>query len=168
MSPTQIIDSYLNAWRDRDPERIARHFAPHGVRSFEVVVPPLLDETGRRVGPAQIAIPVRGLLTAIPDLTLEVLNRADAGPNSQVEMVEWRHTGTHTGDWDRLTGQGEPVEFSGVSVIRVGENEILEERLYFDPYLLTRNWVPSLPMLGRMGMTMWKQGRATKRARRSG
>ena len=165
MSAAQVVDSYLDAWRNRDPEAIAAHFAPQGVRSFEVVVPPLLDEPGRRVGPAQIIIPVRGLITAIPDLGVEILSRA-SGEDPRVEMVEWRHTGTHTGDWDRLTAQGEPVEFSGVSVVRVDGDQIQEERLYFDPYLMTRNWVPSLPTLGRMGMTMWKQGRATTRTRR--
>lgn len=168
MSQAAVIDSYLNAWRDRDPDAIVGHFAAHGIRSFEVVVPPLLDEPGRRVGPAQIMVPVRALITAVPDLATQILSLATADGDPFIVSAEWRHTGTHTGDWDRFTAQGESVEFSGVSVFRVSGDRIIEERLYFDPYLLTRNWVASLPTLGRMGMTMWRQGRATKRVRRSG
>ena len=66
-------------------------------------------------------------------------------------------TGGHPG--------GERVEFSGVSVYRLVDAHIIQARIYFDPDLLIRNWVPSLTTLGRIGMTTWKQARATKRAR---
>jgi hypothetical protein len=162
MAQTGVVESYVDAWKQRDPEAIAAHFAPRGVRRFEFVVPPLLDEPSQRDGPAEIVKPIRALITAMADLSLDVLGRVESNDGG---MLEWRHTGTHTGAWDRWTPQGERVEFSGVSVYRLVDAHIFEERIYFDPDLLIRNWVPSLTTLGRIGMTMWKQGRATKRAR---
>jgi len=162
MTSLQVMESYVEAWRQRDPEAIAAHFTQDGVRRWEFVVPPLLDEPNRREGPAEIVKPIRSLITAIPGLSLEIL--ASAGTDDG-GMLEWRHAGTHTGSWDRWTPQAEPVEFTGVSIYRVSGDLLLEERIYFDPDLLIRNWVPGLGTLARLGMTMWKRGRATKRAR---
>ncbi len=52
----------------------------------------------------------------------------------------------------------EPVEEVGEVVEMTLEGEL-------DPDLLIRNWVPGLGTLARLGMTMWKRGRATRRAR---
>jgi hypothetical protein len=39
MTSREVIESYLAAWRERDPEKIAEHFADDGVRRWEIVVP---------------------------------------------------------------------------------------------------------------------------------
>ena len=75
--------------------------------------------------------------------------------------------GTHTAAWNKLTPQGEPMELSGVSVLEIADGKITEERLYFDPWLLGREWAVPLGTLMGIGLDMWKESRAIKKARRS-
>ena len=56
MTRTQVVEAYGEAWRGRDPGAIASHFAPEGVRRWEFVVPPVLDQPNSRQGPV---IPIR-------------------------------------------------------------------------------------------------------------
>jgi len=56
----------------------------------------------------------------------------------------------------------------GVCVYRTAADKLAEECIYFDPDLMVRNWAPPLGTLMGVGLTMWRGGRATKRARRSG
>jgi SnoaL-like polyketide cyclase len=165
MSGREILDSYVEAWKARDPERIAGHFAADGVRRWEIVVPPVIGGPRRFQGRAQIAAPVRALITAIPDLALEAQRFAETEEGG---MLEWRHFGTHTGAWNRWTPQGEPVEFSGVSVYRIAGDEIAEECIYFDPDLLVREWAVPLGALASVGIGTLREGRAIRRRRRAG
>jgi len=165
MSGREIVDSYVAAWQDRDPERIAGHFSQDGVRRWEIVVPPVLGGPRRFQGPAEIAVPIRNLITAIPDLGLEARRFAETEDGA---MLEWRHFGTHAGAWNRWSPQGEPVEFSGVSVYRIAGDEIAEECIYFDPDLLGREWAVPLGALARVGIATLREGRAIRHRRRSG
>lgn len=162
MSKLEPVESYIAAWRERDPEKIAAHFADDGVRRWEFVVPPVIGGPHEFRGPAEIARPIRALIGAIPDLDLAVPRLVESDDGA---MLEWVHTGTHTGAWNKWTPQGERVEFAGVSVYRIAGDKIAEERIYLDPDLMVRNWAPPLGTLMGVGMTMWKEGRATKRTR---
>ncbi len=162
MSGRDIIESYVEAWRARDPERIAAHFAEDGVRRWELVVPPVIGGPRHFRGRAEIAEPVRALITAIPDLGLEAVRFAE---NEDGGMLEWRHTGTHTGAWNRWTPQGEPVEFSGVSVYLIAGNEITDECIYFDPDLLVRQWAVPLGALASVGVGTLRESHAIRRRR---
>ena len=57
-------------------------------------------------------------------------------------IFEWTCTGAHTGAWGDWQGQGEAVELPGVSIMRIADGRILEERMYFDPDMMARNWRP--------------------------
>lgn len=160
MTHTEVVESYVAAWRDRDPEAIAAHFAPDGIRRWEFVVPPLLDQPTSRQTPMDIVKPIRGLLTAIPELTLDVLQWVESDTGG---ICEWRHAGTHTGTWDRWTPQGEWVEFFGVSTYRISDDRIAEECIYFDPDTLIRNWVVPLGTLTSIGIGMLRQRRQIKK-----
>ena len=122
----EVIESYVTAWRERDPGKIAAHFADDGVRRWEIVVPIPIGGPNRFQGPEEIAGPIRSLLTAIPDLELEIRQLVET---DQGGLLEWVHTGTHTGAWNKLAPQGEHVEFSGVAVYEISEGKITEERL---------------------------------------
>lgn len=163
MSGRQVVESYVEAWRARDPERIAAHFTEDGVRRWEIVVPPVIGGPRYFQGRAQIAVPVRALLTAVPDLALEVRRVAESPDGG---MLEWRHYGTHTGAWNRWTPQGEPVEFSGVSVYRIAGDQIADECVYFDPDLLVREWAVPLGALARVGVRTLRDARVIRRRRR--
>lgn len=160
----EVIESYVAAWRERDPAKIAAHFAGDGVRRWEIVVPIPIGGPNCFHGPKEIAKPIRSLLTAVPDLELEVRQLVET---DQGALLEWVHTGTHTGAWNRLTPQGEHIEFSGVAVYKVTDGKIAEERLYFDPNLLIREWAVPLGTLMSVGMTTWKQSRATRKTRKA-
>jgi predicted ester cyclase len=162
MTNREVIDSYVGAWRERDPEKIAAHFADDGVRRWEMVVPPVIGGPNRFKGPRAIAEPIRSLIAAIPDITTEIPSLVETDGGAVLEFV---HAGTHQGDWNKWTAQGEHVEFSGVCVYQVADDKISEECIYFDPDLLVREWVPPLTTLMGVGLGMWKQGRATKKAR---
>lgn len=163
-SSREVIESYVAAWRERDPEKIAEHFADDGVRRWEIVVPIPIGGPNRFEGRREIVKPIRSLLTAIPDLDLEVRQLVDTDDGA---LLEWVHTGTHTGAWNKLTPQGEHVEFSGVAVYQTAGGKITEERLYFDPNLLVREWAVPLGTLAGIGMATWKHGRAVKKTRRA-
>lgn len=162
MTNRELIESYVEAWRGRDPEKIAAHFAEDGVRRWEIVVPPPLDTPNRFEGPAEIAKPIRSLLTAFPDLDLDVHQLVETEDGA---LLEWTHTGTHTGAWDRLTPQNEPVEFSGVAVYKIADGKITDEHMYFDPWLLIRQWAVPFGTLAGIGVKMMKQSRAIKKQR---
>lgn len=164
MSIREVVDSYVAAWTARDPEAIAGHFADDGVRRWEIVVPPVIGGPRRFQGPEEIAVPIRGLIGAIPDLGLETGRYAEAGDSA---LLEWRHWGTHTGAWNRWTPQGEAVEFSGVSVYRLAGDRLAEEVIYFDPDLLVREWAVPLGALASVGVGTLRQGRAIRRRRRA-
>ena len=160
----ELAESYVSAWRERDAEKIAGHFSDAGVRRWEIVVPIPIGGPNRFQGPKEIAKPIRSLLGAVPDLELEVRQLVET---DQGALVEWVHTGTHTGAWNKLTPQGEHVEFSGVSVYKTSEGKFTEERIYFDPNLLVREWAVPLGTLMGVGVTTWKQSRAVKKARKA-
>lgn len=162
MTKLELLDSYVAAWRERDPRRIAAHFADDGVRRWQIIVPPVIGGPNRFQGPADIAVPIRGLITAIPDLGLDVPRVAETDDGA---MCEWRHHGTHTGTWNRWTPQGELVEFSGVSVYVIAGDRFAEECIYFDPNQLVRDWAVPLGTLARVGMSTLRQSRAIRRAR---
>lgn len=87
-------------------------------------------------GNSEIATPVRAFMTAVPDLQGEILGFAETADGA---IVEWRHWGTHARSWAGWSGQGEPIEFQGVSIYRIDGDKLLEERMYFDPDAMARN-----------------------------
>lgn len=139
MANADVIQSYLAAWNGHDPARIAGHFASNGVREWHVMIHPMIGGPTRFEGPQDIEGGVRVFMDAVPDLTVDTvqLTETDGGA-----MLEWRVRGKHTGAWGGWTGQGEEVDFGGASVYRIDGDKILEERMYFDPDVMAKNWTP--------------------------
>jgi steroid delta-isomerase-like uncharacterized protein len=135
----EILTSYGEAWNTHDPEKVAGHFAADGVREWELVMSPLIGGSTRFAGPSEIASGVKAFMDAVPDLTVDIRTVAETDDGA---MMEWMVTGTHTGAWGGWTGQGEKVEFPGVSVYRIAGDKLMEERMYFDPDLMAKNWSP--------------------------
>jgi len=162
MPHQDLVRSYLEAWNNHDPERVASFFAQDGVRNWEVVLPPMIGGPTRFRGRSEIAAGVKAFMDAVPDLKVEIedLIETEAGA-----VLEWRVLATHTGSWGDWSGQGEEVDLPGASFYRIVDGAIAEERMYFDPDMMARKWVPKLGTLMGVGVKMWKQGRATKRTR---
>jgi steroid delta-isomerase-like uncharacterized protein len=139
MTKTDLIASYADAWNAHDSERVAAHFADDGVREWEVVMNPLIGGPTRFTGPNDIATGVKAFMDALPDLAVEARTLVETSDGA---VLEWMVRGTHQGAWGGWTGQDEPVELPGVSVFRVREGKLAEERMYFDPDVMARNWAP--------------------------
>jgi steroid delta-isomerase-like uncharacterized protein len=139
MSNTDIVRSYADAWNAHDAERVAGHFTADGVRRWQVVMNPLIGGPTAFQGTKEIASGVATFMEALPDLvvTAETAVETDEGA-----ILEWRVRGTHTGAWGGWVGQGESVDLPGVSVYRMDGGKIVEERMYFDPDMMARNWTP--------------------------
>jgi ketosteroid isomerase-like protein len=138
-SVREIADSYFAAWNAHDPDAVAAHFSPDGVRHWRVVNNPAIHSPERFEGPEAIAGGVKGFMDMIPDL------RVTPGVSAETEdgiISEWTCRGAHTGAWGDWQGQGEAVELPGVSIMRIADGRILEERMYFDPDMMARNWRP--------------------------
>jgi ketosteroid isomerase-like protein len=138
-STREVVESYFAAWNAHDPGRVAAHFTPNGVRHWRVVNNPAIHSPERFEGRSAIADGVRAFMNMLPDLRVEsgVYAETDEGA-----VFEWTCFGTHTGAWGDWRGQGEAVELPGVSIARIVDGAILEERMYFDPDMMARNWLP--------------------------
>ncbi len=139
MSNTEIVRSYISAWNAHDPEAAAEHFADDGVRHWRVVMNPLIGGPTRFEGHEEIAGGVKAFMDAVPDLVVDtpVLVETDDGA-----ILEWVVRATHTGAWGGWAAQGEDVELPGVSIYRVVDGKIVEERMHFDVDMMARNWTP--------------------------
>lgn len=136
---SEMLRSYTDAWNSHDPDKVAAYFTNDGVREWELVLSPLIGGPTRFEGPPNIASGVKAFMDAVPDLKVELRTMAETDDGA---MMEWLVTGTHTGAWGGWTGQGEQIAFPGVSVYRIDGGHFMEERMYFDPDLMARNWDP--------------------------
>lgn len=134
-----VVDSYLAAWNSGDPQAVAAHFEPDGVRRWQVVNDPAVGTPERFEGTEAIAGGVKVFMDAVPDLTVEPGVVAELPDGA---ILEWTCRGHHTGAWGDWPAQGEEIELPGVSVYRLRDGRIVEERMYFDPDMMLRNWRP--------------------------
>ena len=122
-SSLPLVEPYFDAWNARDPEAVAATFAEGGTYTDPTVTGPPL--TG-----AAITEHARALLTAFPDLSLEILSGhpADGG---QV-TAQWLLHGTNTGMWNGQPPTGQPVAMRGVDVFGLTAGKITSVEGYFD------------------------------------
>ncbi|MBJ7455361.1 MAG: nuclear transport factor 2 family protein [Thermoleophilia bacterium] len=138
-SAREIVDSYRAAWNAHDPDACAEHFTPDGVRRWMVVNNPAVHSPDRFEGREDIAEGIRAFMENTPDLRVELGAYAEGEDGA---IFEWTVLGTHTGAWGDWQGQGEELELPGVSVLRVVDGRIAEEKMFFDPDMMARNWRP--------------------------
>lgn len=140
MTPArEIVDSYRAAWNAHDPVACAEHFTPEGVRRWMVVNNPAVHSPDRFEGREDIAQGIRVFMENTPDLRVELGAYAEGEDGA---IFEWTVLGTHTGAWGDWQGQGEELELPGVSILRVADGRIAEEKMFFDPDMMARNWRP--------------------------
>lgn len=123
-APSTAAHELLAAWNSRDPERVARMYAPDGVR--HQYARPSVHLQGRR----EIAEGVRAIFDAFPDSRLDLRELRE--PGAGVAVLEWTWTGTQTGDLPGLPAQGGALQLDGVSVCDLEGGLIREERVYWD------------------------------------
>jgi steroid delta-isomerase-like uncharacterized protein len=135
---TGIVARYIDAWNDHDARACAECFASDGVRVWQVLPPSHVpaDPFPRFVGRAAIEERIAAFIASVDDLTVEVAALSE-GSDERV-WIEWRITGTNRGDRGPWTARGEPVDFVGVSIFRIEDGWIAEERAYWDTMLMAR------------------------------
>jgi hypothetical protein len=136
MTLTGVVARYFDAWNDHDPVACAECFAPGGVREWRVLAPPHIggEPFPRFTGRAAIAARIGEFMASLPDLEIEV-GALSEGSDDRV-WTEWRLRGTHAIDLGPWPARGEPVDFQGVSIFRIGPEGIDEALDYWDTMLM--------------------------------
>lgn len=136
MTLTGIVARYFDAWNDHDAAACASCFESDGVREWRVLAPPHIGGSPfpRFMGRATIAERIEDFMASVPDLDLDV-SALSEGSDDRV-WTEWRMRGTHAIDLGPWAARGEPVDFVGVSIFRIGAGGIAEETAYWDTLLM--------------------------------
>lgn len=124
-----IVDEHLRAENRRDLDAVMATFGPQARYEDE----PWGD---RRSGHDQVREYYAELLTALPDLTIDVRHRH---VSEEAIVLEVEIRGTHLGAWRGLpaTGRSVKVPLCGVFTFS-DDNRLAGERIYYDRALILR------------------------------
>jgi len=117
-SPGEMIRLwYEEVWNQRDAGKIPRYLAPDGIIHA-------LDVAGDSAqGPEAFRAFQQQLLQSFPDLHFTV---HDVIENGDWAAGRWSAEATHTGDGFGVNATGEPVRFTGMSMVRASGGQIVE------------------------------------------
>lgn len=117
------VQALVDGWNARDGRKVAEAFTEDGVR-IEYAKP-----GARLEGRDAIAGQADAYMTAVPDCVLDVRGMEVDGDRA---VLEWTYRGNHTGDIPGLAASGRAIDLPGVSVYRLRDGLIEEERVYWD------------------------------------
>jgi steroid delta-isomerase-like uncharacterized protein len=118
----EIFDLLTELWNTGKPELAVQLYSEQAVRSDP-------NQSQPTRGPQQIAEYIAEVRRAFPDFKLEIKQRI--GEADQVSS-EWTCTGTHRDAFLGIPATGRRVEMNGVTLNRFADDQIVEERVYFD------------------------------------
>jgi steroid delta-isomerase-like uncharacterized protein len=119
-----VAEDLVAAWNSHDAHKVASFYAADGIREEFIVT------HARLQGREAIAAQVQMYLDAMGGFSLST-RKVSSG--ERTFTLEWMVHATHTGDAPGWPAKGEPVAFPGVSVVDVGDDDlIVEERVYTD------------------------------------
>ena len=119
----QFIREYVSAvWQDHEFERV-----PEFVADSITYAEPTLSEPVS--GPGEFLAHLRDTESAFPDfrVTLETVVADD-----DVVAAEWTFRGTHAGPMNGIPATGRAVAARGMSIVRLEDGRIVDERAYWD------------------------------------
>jgi steroid delta-isomerase-like uncharacterized protein len=123
MKATEIIQRYVDVWNGRDADALLAVFTKDGTYSN--------PDTYPGVGGEALAAFAKGVWTAFPDFTIELLNVGEI--EAGVGALHWRASGTNSGPGgDDSEPTGLSVSFQGASIIRVEGDKIRSDHAYYD------------------------------------
>jgi steroid delta-isomerase-like uncharacterized protein len=117
-----ILDSVVELWNTGNADIAARIYSDDCPR----IDPNVPDGTR---GGAAIARYVAEVRSAYPDFHLEVIDSLSQGDRL---AVHWVVTGTHKGEFRGIPPTGKQIEISGVTLTRIKDGKLAEDRVYFD------------------------------------
>jgi steroid delta-isomerase-like uncharacterized protein len=115
---------FEEVWNEGREEAIDEMFAEEGIAHG------LMDENGKELqGPKEFKPFFRKFRDAFPDIRVSV---EDCITEGDMAAVRCRVTGKHTGDGLGFAATHRPVEFTGISIVRVRDGKIVEAWNNFD------------------------------------
>jgi steroid delta-isomerase-like uncharacterized protein len=121
MTSPDIVKQYLDAWNAHDAEAIVETFAADGTYH---------DPTTGEISGESIAANAKRLWSAFPDLSFEIVNIAEIGPDRVI--AEWLMRGTNSASFQGLPPTGNSVSLPGVDVVEIGVDGMKSVKGYFD------------------------------------
>lgn len=118
----QILGLLLELWNTGKAEVANKLYSSDAERSD-----PTQPEPAR--GAQQIAAFVAEVRAGFPDFKLEIKQGIAEGDRL---ATEWTVTGTHRSEWQGIPPTGRRVEITGMTLDRIKNGQVIEERVYFD------------------------------------
>jgi steroid delta-isomerase-like uncharacterized protein len=122
MRSLEVAQQYFDGWNRRDPEAVLATMAATGTYSDPL--------TGGPVSGDAFAGYMKGLFSAFPDVSFELLNVGLAAPD--LVSAQWIMRGTNHGSMNGLPPTGKPIELPGADFIRIANDGIGSVNGYFD------------------------------------
>lgn len=120
-SSKEIAEAYANqVWNDKEISAIDR-FVHH-----DAVIHSLL---GDYQGTKAMKEVVQAWLKGFPDLRV---NNENIISENDLVSIQWQARGTHKGEFKGKKSTGKPVAYSGVTVYRIKNDQIVEYWAYLD------------------------------------
>lgn len=117
----QVVRRFIEAFNRKDPKLLSRTVADDYVLDFPG------GPRGER--PAGLEQAATAFIAAFPDLQFTVEDLVSAGG---YVAWRWNMTGTHRGDLGPFKASGKPVHLTGISLLRVRNGKIEEDRVRAD------------------------------------
>ena len=133
MKATEITRRYHDAWNSRDPDALVALFTKDGTFCN--------PDTYPGIGGEDLANFVKGLWTAVPDCSIELLNAGEVEPG--VVAHHWLLRGTDSARTDGSKPTGRSFTIQGASIIHVEGDNIRSDQCYFDRKALDKQLEPT-------------------------
>ena len=122
MTNLKTIEAYGAGWNARDADAVLATFGNNGTYQDPTTNGPISGQ--------QLKGYLEGLWSAFPDLSFELLDIAETGPDSA--SFEWVMTGTNTGSMNGLPPTGKTVSLEGADFVQFARGKIARIKGYFD------------------------------------
>jgi predicted ester cyclase len=134
MNTTEVARLYHETWNGRDADAMVSYFTKDGTFCNPDTYPGISRE--------DLANFVKGVWTALPDFSIELLNAGEIQPG--LVAHHWLIRGTNTGPGaDGTEPTGRTLSFKGVSLIQVEGDKIRSDQCYFDRKALDKQLQPN-------------------------
>jgi len=122
MKALAVAQGYFDAWNHRNADGIIEAFTEGGTYSDPTV--------GQGISREATAEYAKGLWDAFPDLTFDIISKAETGP--ETVAAQWLMRGTNTGSLQGLPPTGRSVGVPGADFIQIEADKIRSVQGYFD------------------------------------
>ncbi len=119
-NPVDVTQKYFDAWNAHDAVAIVNTFVINGIYQD-----PNITARGDEIGAY-----AQSLWEAFPDLTLEIVSKAETATGMVV--VEWLLTGTNSKSFQGLLPSGNKISLAGADFIKILDDKIQSVMGYFD------------------------------------